>query len=277
MGFDDLLACRLVKYRIFKGGHRMKLYALFAIFLIGCGSPPAPAPIDPSTGPENSNQAPRPNKERLGNASYCNNWREAIADEISSSAPWGLPQTGVVSENIRGYFATQRPIDGVDYYPCVLADIFNEIPLHVEVLREAYFSLAPEIQPRRSDLALFLTSLYEEPLVIPLLVEIAVQPIASFSPEYIDALESPSVMEEESLVRTSAVLAISGSAPYEGDRQVWLDALFEVVAGCEVGGVPLIATWELKRMGITRAEFEQRIQPRLSDEDFTRLMKDGWQ
>lgn len=258
------------------------IWVFFAVLLMSCGSAETnPRSEIPSIDPwEDAGPQPPPeriDKETLGSPAKCDNWRETIADEIAETPPWGLPQTGIVSENINAFFATQHPINGVNYHRCVLADIFSEIPLHVEVLREAYFRLAPEEQLARSQLALFFLYLYEEPLTIPLVLDIAVQPIPEFSSEYIEWAGLPHIMEGEADVRVAAVMAISDSAPYQGDREVWIDALFEVVARCEVGNVPLIATWQLKNKGITPAEFEERMQPRLSAQDLAYLLEHGWQ
>lgn len=254
----------------------------FSVVLMSCGgdepssSPPQLDPFTPKENVGNPYLQPHPDKGQLGNAVYCDTWREALADEISSPAPWGLPRSSIVAENVNGFFATQYPIDGINYYPCVLADIFAEIPLHVEVLREAYFGLAPEAQLARSELAQFLAFLYEEELTVPLLLDIAVQPVPEFSAEYVEFAGLEPIMQSESVVRVTAVLGISNSAPHQGDRQVWLDALFEVVARCEMRGVALAATSELKQRGVTRTEFEERMQSRLSEQDFSYLLEHGW-
>jgi hypothetical protein len=232
--------------------------------------------VDPTAGNGDSSRPAFPDKEELDSARHCESWREDIADELSPTAPWGLPPHGTVSENIRGFFAAQHPIDGRDYLPCVLAEIFEEVDLHVETLRTTYFSLPAEQQLARAEIAVFFSFLYVEPSTLPLLVDIAVQPISDFNPDFIESLQDSFVMEGEADVRADAVLAISDTAPRNGDARPWIDALYEVVARCEIGGIPLIATWQLKTHGVTKAEFSEKMQGNIDDEQLSYLLENGW-
>lgn len=149
-------------------------------------------------------------------------------------APWGLPDTGEVSENVRGFFAAQFPVEGKDYMGCVLHDIFDEIDLNVSVLREAYFNMPSEAQLARFEYAIFWAFVFEEPLVARLLTDIAIQPTPVFAPEYIEQVGEQGIREMEFEVRSAAVHSLERTAPRtEEGREPWVEALYAVVSEAE--------------------------------------------
>ncbi len=217
----------------------------------------------------------RPDKNDLGRGTHCETWRTDLAPHFDP-APWGLPDTGEVSENVRGFFAAQFPVEGKDYMGCVLHDIFDEIDLNVSVLREAYFNMPSEAQLARFEYAIFWAFVFEEPLVARLLTDIAIQPTPVFAPEYIEQVGEQGIREMEFEVRSAAVHSLERTAPRtEEGREPWVEALYAVVSEAESQylGVKLLAMWKLRNFGVPRDEFVDRVSEHLSEDDLGFLLE----
>src|SRR5690554_2853828 len=101
---------------------RYLVTVLGAVALIGCGPAGMPS-FDPAYDSGHQGPQGHPDKSQIGAAPHCQDWQNAIAAELEFPPPWGLPSDGVVSVNVRGFFAGQHPIDGLIYYPCALAEV----------------------------------------------------------------------------------------------------------------------------------------------------------
>ncbi|QED30039.1 hypothetical protein FRD01_22950 [Microvenator marinus] len=217
----------------------------------------------------------RPDKNDLGRGTHCETWRTDLAPHFEP-APWGLPDTGEVSENVRGFFAAQFPVEGKDYMGCVLHDIFGEIELNIDEISRAYFEMPPEAQLARSQVGTFLSFLYEEEYVVELLVDIAVQPTPTFDSRYVEEFGEASVRESEAQVRNSAVNAIQRTAPFDSSlRHPWTEGLFTFVieAEAEYLAEKLVAMWFLRNFGVPKDAFVNRVSEHLSEDDLGFLLE----
>ena len=85
---------------------------------LGCGQADSPDqeffppfPPNPPTADGGWERPDHPDKEALGNYSYCQNWREELPpNKRTWNAPWSVEIADpVIREGIETYFAAQQP------------------------------------------------------------------------------------------------------------------------------------------------------------------------
>ena len=243
--------------------HTRFFLALSAVLLLACGAEGFKAPEAPGENPGVAidqgpvSRPPHPDKQLIGQRQSCDTWEQQL--QVSPNPPrWGLPADSKPSLHVNGLLANlAKP--SPPFTDCILADIFKNIDAHVASLRTAWTNLSPDA-PGRPRMVEHLGFLYDEPQVLALLKDMALNPVPL------------SDREEDIDVRFKALDAIAQTAP-SSEHDQWKQALFAIAVETTVRRLDQWATFKLRDIGVDEAQFRQGLSGRLPQEKIDELAK----